>query len=292
MNKHYQVLFLLLFPILFLLTSSLYASKHIIEVRNFEFDPAELTTVLVGDTIRWEWISGHHTTTSTSIIPEGAASWDSPITPSVTFFEYVVEVPGTYHYVCTPHLPGMVATFHASPAQTLAVEPDNQDVSYEAGNTNFSVFSNSAWTAESDADWCDVTPSGDGNGSIIADYEENTTFEIRIATITVSVNSMVNMSVTVTQEASTISVGEVDVPGFEVFPNPASGSITLNLERIAGNEILVYVMNMEGKVVMEGASEASPSMTMDLSALPGGPYLMVIKTETEQYSKRILVSDR
>ena len=78
------------------------ATVHTILVGNFYFNPSVITDVQVGDTIKWQWVEGSHTTTSTTI-PAGAASWDSPITSGNQVFEYKVTVSGSYDYKCTPH---------------------------------------------------------------------------------------------------------------------------------------------------------------------------------------------
>lgn len=81
---------------------------------DFVFTPANVTAQ-VGDTIRWVWSNGDHTTTST-VIPAGAATWNAPITSTATTFSYKLTVAGTYNYVCTPHAPGMAGTISVSPA--------------------------------------------------------------------------------------------------------------------------------------------------------------------------------
>ncbi len=99
-----------LLSILFLNT---YATIHEVQVSNFQFNPNTLN-VNVGDTISWNWINGTHTTTS-GIVPNGAASWNSPISSSSTTFEYKVTVAGDYSYFCAPHEGmNMIATFTAS----------------------------------------------------------------------------------------------------------------------------------------------------------------------------------
>ncbi len=86
-----------------------HAQVHIIEQQGMSFSPSHLE-VHVGDTIRWLWSSGTHTTTSVNI-PSGANSWNHPLTQSDTSFDYIVQVPGTYNYHCTPHAPGMAGSF-------------------------------------------------------------------------------------------------------------------------------------------------------------------------------------
>lgn len=187
--------------------SGVFAVKHTVNVQNYSFNPANLN-VQVGDTIRWAWVNGSHTTTSTTI-PGSAAAWDEPINSSNTFYEYRVTVAGVYNYLCTPHSSSMTATFTATaPTPTLSVSPSNRNVSASAGSTNFTVTSNSNWTVVSNAGWCTVTTSGSGNGTIIANYQANTITTPRVATITVSVTGLPNSIVTVTQAgaAATLSV--------------------------------------------------------------------------------------
>ncbi len=93
---------------------SLQASAVIrsVMVQNFQFSPASMA-VNVGDTIKWTWVNGVHTTTST-VVPAGAAEWDKPMTQSAQTFLYKVTVAGTYNYVCTPHAPNMAGSFTAT----------------------------------------------------------------------------------------------------------------------------------------------------------------------------------
>lgn len=187
-----------------------FATKHIINVQNNFFSPSSITNVAVGDTMRWVWVSGVHTTTSTTI-PAGAATWDSPMTSTNTVFEYKVTVAGTYNYKCTPHAAmGMIGSFVASaPTATLSVSPANQNVPASAGSTNFAVTSNSSWSAVSNTAWCTVTASGNGNGTIIANFVINPSLNQRVATITVTVAGLPSQTVTVTQAGAvaTLVVG-------------------------------------------------------------------------------------
>ena len=99
---------------------------------------------------------------------------------------------------------------------TLAVSPDNINVGYDAGLADFTVTSNSSWTAQTTSDWCSVTPSGDGNGEINVVYEANTELTPRIAQIVVNVAGLTPVTVTITQEGAlpflTVSPLSFDVP--------------------------------------------------------------------------------
>jgi plastocyanin len=87
------------------------ATIHIVNVSNNSFTPSNMT-VAVGDTIRWIWQAGFHTTTSVSV-PTGASTWDSPMTSSNTSFDYKITVAGNYTYKCSPHSASMLGAFTA-----------------------------------------------------------------------------------------------------------------------------------------------------------------------------------
>jgi len=84
---------------------------YFIATSNYMFTPNNIADVRVGDTVRWVWEGGSHTTTSTTI-PIGAIVWDHPINASDASFDYVPMVAGVYNYKCTPHASmGMVGSF-------------------------------------------------------------------------------------------------------------------------------------------------------------------------------------
>ena len=207
-------------------TIQTYAVKHVVLVGNYYFNPSSLS-VTVGDTVRWVWSAGSHTTTS-GVIPGGAATWDAPITSSNTSYEYPVTVAGTYNYVCTPHAAmGMVGTFTAVGfVPTLSVSPSNRNVPASSGTTNFTVTSNSAWVASCPSGWCTCTSSGSGNGTINCNYTVNTSVAQRIATITVMVSGLPDQTVTVTQAgaAPTLAVS----PANQNVP-ATSGTVPFNV---------------------------------------------------------------
>jgi hypothetical protein len=98
--------------------------------------------------------------------------------------------------------PVVITVTQGTPSASLSVTPANQDVSFAAGNVNYSVLSNSSWTATSDKAWCTVTQSGNGNGSITANYLANTELTNRVANITITVAGLTPVIVTLTQAAS------------------------------------------------------------------------------------------
>lgn len=115
------------------LSPQAFATIHTIEVggsSGISFVPSSVTVTL-GDTVKWEWDNGSHTTTSVNI-PVGAASWDEVINSSNLSFVYVPTVPGDYDYKCTPHASlGMVGSF------TVVCASLGQPAIMPSGNISF-----------------------------------------------------------------------------------------------------------------------------------------------------------
>jgi len=115
MKKIKNLLLLLIMMFLINSTNS-YSVTHNVAVSNFSFTPSTIN-VTVGDTVKWNWVSGSHTTTcngsSGTTRPAGSASWDADISSGNATFSYVVTVAGMYHYVCLPHAPDMAGNINA-----------------------------------------------------------------------------------------------------------------------------------------------------------------------------------
>ena len=95
------------------LQQSASATIHVITVSDNVFTPSSGISFPLGDTIKWTFVAGSmtHTTTS-SVIPAGAAAWDHTMSAVADSFIYVPTEVGTYNYFCTPHVSlGMIGSF-------------------------------------------------------------------------------------------------------------------------------------------------------------------------------------
>jgi plastocyanin len=129
------------------------------------FNPNALPNVIVGDTIRWMHIGGSHTTTSTSV-PLGAASWDSPISSGTTSFDYVVSVSGTYSYKCTPH--GFTGSFIASGSSGIGSTPVQVNFSISVlENAQYTFTYSLSKSATVNLSLCDLT------GKMVRKFQSN-----------------------------------------------------------------------------------------------------------------------
>lgn len=111
------------------------ATTYIVTVADFSFSPNPIF-MNPGDTIKWVWASGTHTTTSSTSIPSGAGSWNANISSASPTFIYIPSVPGLYNYYCVPHASmGMTGSFTVGVPTSV---PKNNSAAA------FSVFPNPA----------------------------------------------------------------------------------------------------------------------------------------------------
>jgi len=90
-----------LFVCVFSMSLQMAATIHVVNQNGTSFSPANFT-VIVGDTVRFQWNNGSHNTVSTDV-PAGANSWNSPLNSGNQSYDYEVMVAGSYAYVCTFH---------------------------------------------------------------------------------------------------------------------------------------------------------------------------------------------
>lgn len=93
-------IFLSILFILSLYINSL-ATIRVITVQNYYFSPTPMVAY-VGDTIKWQWVNGLHTTTSLTY-PDSALGWDAVIDGNNQSFLYVIQFFGAYNYHCSRH---------------------------------------------------------------------------------------------------------------------------------------------------------------------------------------------
>lgn len=116
------------------------------------------------------------------------------------------------------------ATVTQTPSCSFSISPANQEVSSLPGTTTFAITSNDSWTVTDDVGWLTVSPSnGSNNGTLTANFEQNTTYASRIGTITVTACAT-TYTVTVTQNAPD---GVFDVINLDAGWNLISFDVTL-----------------------------------------------------------------
>jgi len=100
------------------------AETHIVEVRNVEFSPRDIT-IQKGDIVRWVWIEGIHTTTSGTgaADPDAGNMWDQDCDSANPQFEFTFDDTGLFNYFCRPHealdMKGTVTVEEGTPTEKL-----------------------------------------------------------------------------------------------------------------------------------------------------------------------------
>lgn len=173
---------------------------------------------------------------------------------------------------------------------TLIVSPLNQNVpATPVGLTTFSVTSNTGWNVTSDQSWCSVTPSGNGNGTISAGYEENTSDQSRSAFIHVTVKGLPEQIVTINQTKSSIGVGENQDISYRIYPNPSTGLFSIVCPYGDKSALDVIVQDLQGKIILGKHCIGEKEYGIDLSSTPQGIYHIIIKTNTSLYVRKISI---
>lgn len=271
----FKVISILLIYLCFL-NHSTTATVFTVNVSNFQFSPANIPNVVVGDVIRWEWVAGSfdHTTTcdpstqSGTSLPPGAATWNSTLNAANPVFEYTVTVAGVYNYWCIPHAPGMAASFTASAAVPVKLSE------FKISNQNNNAVLNWTTALEDNIDYFSIQKSKTG-----ADFVE-------IAKVPAFGNSSVTRSYNYTDPNSSLSdkyyyytIAIVDKEGKKEFspvelfknkiniskliislsPNPVSrsGHLMLKFNADKKSKMDVKILNIEGRSVIETTMDAN-----------------------------------
>jgi hypothetical protein len=202
--------------------------------QNVPATPAGSTTFAVTSNSSWTVVSDQ---TWCTVNPSG--SGNGTITANYTVNPLTTSRVANITTTVSGISPVVVTVTQAGATPTLTVTPANQNVTAPAGTTNFDVSSNSVWTVASDQTWCTPTPSGSGDGTIVATYTENTSVSQRIATLTVLVSGIPPVMVTVTQSGT---APELTVtPPSQTVTAPAgltNFTVTSNSDWIANSDVI------------------------------------------------------
>ncbi len=163
---------------------------------------------------------------------------------------------------------GLIGTVTVTqdPAPVLTISPDNRAVSYTPGSTQFTVTSNISWSVSDDAAWLTVSPpSGSGNGTITATYQENTTTSQRFGTISITGGGITR----------TVTVTQAPTPALAITPADRQVSYT------SGSTIFTVTSNISWSV-----SDDAAWLTLSPSSGSGNGTLTATYTENTSTSQR------
>lgn len=281
-----------------------------ITVSNFQFSPSSIPNVLVGDIIKFTWSSGSHTTTCDpntafgTSLPNGAATWDKPMTSSQTTFSYTVTTVGTYNYLCIPHSSSMTGTFTASSPLPVIIS------SFKVSNQNNTALINWKTSSEENSKYFSVRKSYTGKdfieiGNVDAAGSSNSER---------SYNFVDNIPLNTSHQFAYYLIQIVDKDGktnfsstelykskiadskliLSVTPNPVNkGShIMVDFNSDSNDKLAVSLINLEGKIISQTLMDAHKGVNMGhfhITEIPSGTYTMKFSMKDKIESKIIVV---
>ena len=128
---------------------------------------------------------------------------------------------------------------------------------------------------------------GDGSKSNAATfshtYKMSGSYQARLIVISdKGCSSESSQSVSVTPTGNHSEMGEI-----EVYPNPSSGNVQLNLTAMPVEIYQVSIRDLQGKVLKELNVQGGTVHTLDLSDLAPATYLLDVSSSGTLYSVRI-----
>ena len=109
-------------------TTNVSAEEHVVKAAVTKFDPL-VVYAQPGDTIVWQNMAGHDTTTMNGMLPEGAEVWQSKMGE---IFSVTLDKEGAYLYKCTPHASlGMMGAIIVGNSDNLESIKEGVDASGE-----------------------------------------------------------------------------------------------------------------------------------------------------------------
>jgi hypothetical protein len=181
--------------------------------------------------------------------------------------------------------------------------------------TGFDVVRSGSNTMEADGYGTLVLPSGTIPNvlrvKIVEDYSDEITFlglttvyhfeqyfyfkPGTIGAIFQYVHATVDAVGTITEEYvgyfnddEVVGLEQIETLAVTVFPNPASETITFQLDQFMGL-VNIRIMNLQGQVIYTTSSMGGSATTIDVSTISAGSYLLSLLSQGVQYNQMIQI---
>jgi hypothetical protein len=250
---------------------------------SFSPDPININT---GDTVKWTWEGGPHSTTSGPSCPTfdgpGPNSWDSGLSNPPATFSFTFNTPGSFPYFCSLHcFTGTVIVASAGPAINISINPATIDF----GNVNVGQFSDQTITITNQAS-SNATLAGSvgalsasfsvqsGGGAFSLTPGQSVTVTVRFSPAAegaAATNlSIIHNATNQTNPASIPLIGTGVTPGIHISVNPASlnfGNVTVG-QSTSRNITILNQANSTGPLTGSVGAPTGPFSIVS----GGGPF--------------------
>lgn len=235
---------------------------------------------------------------SPSVCIAGATFSDLSGTGEVTISYTIPPNATSTLQTCTLTVQGTNAKFiisqlPAPPTCTLTLSSSTQNSPPEGGSNSFTVTAsdpNCDWSVSSGCSWVVVTsPSGGtGTGTEIVEYEveENSGSITRNCIISFNDGQIFTID-----QLVGIDIFE-SLVYLNIFPNPNTGSFTIQLETRTQEEIQISVLNILGQSVYQAIPEQAfgeYSKSVELNSVASGVYFVKVRVGDEFANQKIIV---
>jgi PKD repeat protein len=248
-------------------------------------DPAGNTTFAVTSNTDWA-VQSNQTWCTVNTSGTGSGTITATFTQNPTVNSRVANISVNVNGLSTI----VVTVTQAAAAPMLVVTPELQSVNAYAASIDFTVTSNTDWTASADSSWCIVTASGTGNGTITASYPFNPYGKDRSTKISVTANGVPTQIATLAQGHETASVPENGSTGFKIYPNPAKGIFSIVVDKVKYPEMKVIITDATGALVTTRDCKGESEYVFDLSKSPQGTYFVKVKTDSEFKVTKLVIT--
>ncbi|PSK95209.1 T9SS type A sorting domain-containing protein [Taibaiella chishuiensis] len=261
------------------------------------FTPSSATIVL-GDTVRWQWAAGTHTTTSLGI-PGGATAWNQPMTSSSTTYTYKPSQLGAYNYQCNPHAPGMAGTFTVTAPTPVKMGDLTSKIDAQGRAalawTTYSEEQNRHFEIQRSADGFAFAQAGQlpsqapgGNSTQKHDYRftdpspivERAFYRLRQVDLDGkgSYSNVVFLALK----------GENDLQ-LHLHPNPVKDKLNIHIAGRIGKNAVIELVDINGKTIQTKVPDPDNTVmtVFDMSKMQPGQYLVQYKDDNQDITKKV-----
>ncbi len=294
---------LLIASVLSFYVSSIFATIQVVQVGSggLNFAPNSFTITL-GDTVKWVWSSGSHTTTATSI-PVGGATWDQVIASANDSLVYIPTAAGPYTYKCTPHSGSMTGSFTVNPgtpptpANAILVGMGGNLFSPDSINVVVGDTVKFLWVSGTHNTTSQTIPSG------AAPWSKSMTSANDSLDYIVTVAGEYNYSCTLhagmigkfIATGGPTGIKNLSKSGsFILYPNPVNDSFTISYSLQRDTQVELSVFDITGKRMQVGFTSkksggAYTERIVTQGKLSKGLYLIQLRTDYSSTVQKLIV---
>jgi uncharacterized repeat protein (TIGR01451 family) len=104
-------------------------------------------------------------------------------------------------------------------------------------------------------------------------------------------NAAITTNTVTTQLVSLMGVGENSFESLAVYPNPASGYVTVQFNDEVSENAVISILDIQGKVILsQTASFDASQVAVDISKLQSGLYFVKVVSDGKSATKKLLVN--